>query len=147
MDYELFIQSNKTAVEYAEVLRNILEKKLHIKITQSKDNDSISIYCTFFTIWIELEDDFGLIMAKEIYDFDANIDTKIQVFGRTYDEGLNLLFRLLKCLLEYNDSLLLEENGSYIVLKKEQKEFTSEVLCDHKPEYPFGILNVEVKKL
>lgn len=145
MEYELFIKSNRSVVEYVETLRDILEEKLHIKIIQNKENDSIAICCNFFTIWVELEDDFGLITAKDIYDFDANIDARIQVFGRNYNEGLNLLFQLLKYLLTYNDNLLLEENGCYIILKKEGNKYVSDILCDHKPEYPFDILNVKVK--
>lgn len=60
-----------------------------------------------------------------------------QIFSRSYNEGLNLLFQLLKYLLAYNDNLLLEENGCYIILKKEGNKYVSDILCDHKPEYPF----------
>ena len=145
MEFDLLIESDKSASEYADLLRSLLEEILHIEILQKKDSDTISIGCTFFTMWIELEDDFGLIMAKDTYDFNANIETRIQVFGKTYDKGLKILFQLLKSLSDYDDNLLLEENGSFIVLKKVGNEFVSEVLSTQRAEYPFSILKAEVK--
>ncbi len=58
-----------------------------------------------------------LMLFMREYQFEANASARIQVFKNKFDEGLNLLFFLMKNMMDYQDNdILFLENGSIIVL-------------------------------
>lgn len=147
MDYELLMDSKWTQKSLAMYIKEVIERKLTIDYIE--DSDYIVISCEYFTMSFDLEEIIGLDVIYEEYQFEANASARIQVFKKKFDEGLNLLFFLMKDIMDYQDNdILFLENGSIIVLEKRDNKLITHIDKNWETEYPFNILNrrIEIKR-
>ncbi len=49
---------------------------------------------------IDTEEIMGMDVIKEVFSFEANISIRVQIFGRVFKNGIELLFMLLKFIME-----------------------------------------------
>lgn len=144
MDYELLMDSKWTQKSLAMYVKEVIERKLTIDYIE--DSDYIVISCEYFTMWFDLEEIIGLDVIYEEYQFEANASARIQVFKNKFDEGLNLLFFLMKDIMDYQDNdILFLENGSIIVLEKRSNKLFTHIDKNWETEYPFDILNKRIE--
>ena len=144
MDYELLMDNKWTQKSLAMCVKEVIERKLTIDYIE--DSDYIVISCECFTIRFDLEEIIGLDVIYEEYQFEANASARIQVFKNKFDEGLNLLFFLMKDIMDYQDNdILFLENGSIIVLEKRGNKLITNVDKNWETEYPFDILNRRIE--
>ena len=144
MDYELLMDNKWTQKSLAMYVKEVIERKLMIDYIE--DSDYIVISCEYFTMRFDLEEIIGLDVIYEEYQFEANASARIQVFKNKFDEGLNLLFFLMKNMMDYQDNdILFLENGSIIVLEKRGNKLITHVDKNWETEYPFDILNRRIE--
>lgn len=146
-DYDLVFFSKLPQIEWGKHIYDILKNKMgmdarYYEGIESVDNQEKNYFvitcegCHFFTYLEEGEIDD---LIKEKFDFEANISIHIKMFNKTTEP--EQIFRLIGWLLMDGmaDFLLLEE-GSSIVLKKENETFFTELPED----FPFNLLDKEV---
>lgn len=144
MDYELLMDSKWTQKSLAMCVKEVIERKTIIDYIEY--SDYIGIVCEYFTMTFDLEEIIGLDVISEEYQFEANASARIQVYKNKFNEGLNLLFVLMKDIMNYQDSnILFLENGSIIVLEKRGNKLFTHVDKNWETEYPFDILNRKVE--
>lgn len=146
MDYELVFLSDMSLLEWARYICDLLKKKTSIKVEYKEHLDYISIGCEYMSFIIETDEIVGMDVIKEVFSFEANMSIRIQIFGRVFKNGIELLFALLKIIIEdRREDFLLLENGSEVILKR-----TGEDICTHIPkgyetDFPFALLGREIR--
>lgn len=147
MDYELVFFSESSKIEWGKRIFEILKNKMEMDaeycedIVEDKELSYVIVTCKYFTIFICLEEGWVDEEMKEVFNFKANISIDTQMFNKTFHKGLEVLFTIINWLLKDGmvDFLLLE-NGTSIVLKKENQTLFTET----PKGFPFYILEREV---
>lgn len=145
MDYELLTFSSETLRSYAKLIKDIMENKLDVKIFYEVYSDYIAICHEYMTIFIDLDEIIGLDVIQEEYNFTANISIRIQMFHRTYDSGIKLLFELLRYLISRNENILLIENGDDLIFLKKDMKIYIEDKKNKIVNYPYEIFNLPIE--
>ena len=100
MDYELVFLSEMSLIEWAKYICNVLKKKLGTKVEYKEHSDYISINCEYMSFIIDTDEIIGIDVIKEVFSFEANISIRVQIFGKVFKNGIELLFMLLKLIME-----------------------------------------------
>ncbi|OAB42113.1 hypothetical protein [Paenibacillus glacialis] len=120
MDFELFLESNLSCKSLAEVIEKIIINILNEKVSIHNDEEEIVIGTEYFSLALELEDISDINFVRNHYDLDVNICIRGQLFGNTFYQGLESLFKVMgKFIKQCGGNLLLLENGSDQLLRKE----------------------------
>lgn len=76
--------------------------------------------CKYFTLDIETEDIISLDFLKEEYGMEINAEIGIQLFRKSFEEGLEVLFKIFGNILkEFNPDMVFVENGTDQLFRKE----------------------------
>ena len=108
MDFVLVFFSEMTLTEWGSYLYCLL-RKLDVETTYHEDKGSyISICCPYFTFFLDISEELGMDYFWEEFAFRANIEIELQMFVRTFDIGVEVLFKMLSLIIEEKtDNLML----------------------------------------
>lgn len=147
MEFELLLFSGKTQKEYAYYLIDIISKVLKYNFKSVENHNSVDLCFECMTISIELDDELGLDVIAEDFNFIADTSARIQVFSGFKEPALMLLFKTINEIIkntEYN--LLLIGNGSNLIFKKiDNKYYTSSLSDEYYFEFPFDLLDKKME--
>ena len=143
MDYELLLSGEMSQKSFSIFVKKIIEKRISVDYKQYSDN--IGIACDYFSMFFDLDEIIGLDIIYDEYGFKATANTRVQLFGNTFKQGLELIFIIIKNLAAYtDDDILLLENGSIIVLEKKDGTLFTHINESWETEYPFDLLNIQI---
>lgn len=118
MDCTLFLVSNLDQEILKKTIYDIMCSAVGDKVT-SYDNFS-TLSCKYFTLFIETEDIIGVDDVREEYGLGINAEIRIQLFGKSFEEGLDILFRIFgNILMAFNPDMVFVENGTDQLFRKE----------------------------
>ena len=149
MEFELLLFSKKTQKDYAYYLMKILEKKLNIHFKSIEDQDSINLCLNCMTISVDLEEEVGLEVIEEDFNFVADTSARIQVFSQSRDQALVILFKTINEIIKNTDyNLLLIGDGSNLILEKKNNNYYTSYLDDYYYfKIPFDLLGVKIEEI
>lgn len=149
MDFELLLSSNKTQKDYAYYLIQILKDNLNINFKFVEDHDSINLCLDCMTITIDLEEEVGLEVIEEDFNFVADTSARIQVFSKFRDLALGIIFEIINEIIKNtNYNLLLIGNGSNLILEKKNNNYYTSYLNDcYYFKFPFELLGVKIDEI
>lgn len=149
MDFELLLSSNKTQKDYAYYLIQILKNNLNINFKFVEDHDSINLCLDCMTITIDLEEEVGLEVIEEDFNFVADTSARIQVFSKFRDLALGIIFEIINEIIKNtNYNLLLIGNGSNLILEKKNNNYYTSYLDDYYYfKFPFELLGVKIDEI
>lgn len=149
MEFELLLFSKKTQKDYAYYLMQILEKSLNIHFKSIEDQDSINLCLDCMTISIDLEEEVGLEVIEEDFNFVADTSARIQVFSQFRDHAMVILFKTINEIIKNTDyNLLLIGDGSNLILEKINKNHYTSFLDDYYYfKFPFELLGVKIETI
>ncbi len=120
MDFELFLESSLSHKSLAEFIEKIIIDNLNEKVSVHNNDEEIVIRTEYFSLALEIEDISDITFVRNHYDLDINVCIRVQLFGDTFYQGLEFLFRIVgKYMKQFAGSLLFLENGSDQLLRKE----------------------------
>lgn len=120
MDYELFLNSNLSCKSLTEIIRSILVDTVKEEITVHVSEDEIVIGIKYFSLALEIEDISDIAFIRKHYDLDVNVCIRVELFGDTFYQGIEVLFKVIGNLMRQVDgNLLFLENGSDQLFRKE----------------------------
>ncbi|MBP2111110.1 hypothetical protein [Paenibacillus silagei] len=118
MDCTLFLVSNLDQETLKKTIYHIMCSAVGDKVT-SYDNVS-TLSCKYFTFFIETEDIIGVDDVREEYGLGINTEIRIQLFGKLFEEGLEMLFKIFgSILMAFNPDMVFVENGTDQIFRKE----------------------------
>ncbi|MEJ8548507.1 hypothetical protein [Brevibacillus borstelensis] len=118
MDCALLLVSNLDPKTFKTTIYNIVVETVEDKVTSYENFTRLS--CKYFTIDIETEDIACLSFLREEYKMEINAEIRIQLFGKTFQEGLEALFQVFgKILMTFNPDMVFLENGTDQLFRKE----------------------------
>lgn len=120
MDCELFLLSNLSHKSLGETLERITNEFVNEKVSVNYNEEEIYIGSEYFSLALEIEDTSDIVFVRNYYNLDVNVCIRVQLFGKTFYHGLELLFKIIGKLMKQNDgNLLFLEAGSDQLLRKE----------------------------
>lgn len=120
MDYELFLLSNVSNNSLGEMLERFTTEFANKKASFSCNDEEIVIGSELFSLALEIEDVSDIAFVRNHYNLDVNVCIRIQLFGNTFYQGLELLFKIMGRLMRHIDgNLLFLEDGSAQLLRIE----------------------------
>ena len=146
MDYELVFLSDMSMIEWARYICNVLKEEMSVNVEYKEHVDYVSIVCEYMSFIIDTDEILGMDVIKEVFSFEANVDIRVQKFGRVFKEGIELLFMLLKLIMEdRREDLLLLENGSEVILKRRGEELCTCLPKGYETDYPFRLFEKKIR--
>lgn len=120
MDYELFLSSNLSCKSLAEIIRSIIVGSVNEEITVHISEEEIDIGIKYFSLALEIEDISDIAFIRRHYDLYVNVCIRVQLFGNTFYQGIEVLFKVIGNLMrQVGGNLLFLENGSDQLLRNE----------------------------
>ncbi|GAA0137034.1 hypothetical protein YSY43_38750 [Paenibacillus sp. YSY-4.3] len=120
MDCELFLVSNLDHTVLKKSLSKIISDVLGDKVQEYDNGDSSDISCKYFSMGIETNEITSIDFLREEYKMNIDTELRIQLFGKTFYEGLEVLFKVIGTLMrEIKGDMFFLENGDYQLFRKE----------------------------
>ena len=120
MDCELFLHSNISYKSLGEMLERITNEFVNQKVSVNLNEEEIYIGSEYFSLALEIEDISDIAFVRNHYNLDVNVCIRVQLFGKTFYAGLELLFKIIgKLMKQIDGNLLFLEDGSDQLLRKE----------------------------
>ncbi|WP_339310601.1 hypothetical protein [Paenibacillus sp. FSL M7-0896] len=120
MNFELFLESDLNVESLSEVIREIICTDLNEEVSVHNDEEEIVIGTEYFALALELVDISDINFVRNHYQIDVNICIRVQLFGNTLDQGLEILLKFIgKILKQYVGNLLFLEDGSDQLIRKQ----------------------------
>lgn len=137
MDYELFLRSNLDKNSLGELIERYTTEFVNKKASFSYNKEEIVIGSDFFSLALEIEDISDIAFVRNHYNLDVNVCIRVQLFGNTFYQGLELLFKVIGKLINHNEgNLLFLENGSAQLLRMEKDQLmVNNVLDQYQTKY------------
>ncbi|WP_235218606.1 hypothetical protein [Paenibacillus sp. FSL R7-269] len=121
MDYELFLLSKVINNSLGEMLERFTAEYGDKRVSMSCNDEEIVIGSELFALALEVEDISDIAFVRNHYNLDVNVCIRIQLFGSTFYQGLELLFKIMGRLISHIDgNLLFLEDGSAQLLRMEK---------------------------
>ncbi|WP_119795522.1 hypothetical protein [Paenibacillus thiaminolyticus] len=118
MECTLFLVTNLDQETLKRTIYNIVCEAVEDKVTDYEDFSRLS--CRYFTLDIETEDIISLDFLREEYGMEINAEIGIQLFGKSFEKGLQVLFNIFgNILLAFNPDMVFVENGTDQLFRKE----------------------------
>ncbi|WP_413024846.1 hypothetical protein [Paenibacillus taichungensis] len=118
MDCTLFLVSNLDEEALKRTIIDIVCDTVEDKVTNYEDFSRLS--CKYFTLDIETEDIISIDFLREEYAMGINVEIGIQLFGKLFEEGLEVLFKIFgNILMSFNPDMVFVENGTDQIFRKE----------------------------
>ncbi|MEI2281679.1 hypothetical protein [Paenibacillus polysaccharolyticus] len=120
MDYELFLQTKLDRKSLGELINQYVTETVKENSSLQINEDEIVVGCRFFTFFIEIEDISDITFVQKHYNLVLNVCIRIQLFGRTFNDGIGHLFKVISKLMKVTEgNLLFLEDGSTQLLRME----------------------------
>jgi hypothetical protein len=120
MDYELFLQSKLDRNSLGELIERYVTESVNEKASFQSNEDEIVIGCNFFMFLLEIEDISDITFVQQHYNLNVNVCIRTQLFGSTFSEGIEHIFRIISRLIKHTEgNLLFLEDGSTQLLRME----------------------------
>ncbi|MNO56251.1 hypothetical protein D3C76_467630 [compost metagenome] len=130
MDCTLFLVSNLDKEALKETIYDIVCDTVEDKVTNYENFSRLS--CKYFTLDIETEDIISIDFLREEYGMEINVEIGIQLFGKLFEEGLEVLFKIFgNILLAFNPDMVFVENGTDQIFRKENATVIINTKLDH----------------
>jgi hypothetical protein len=121
MDYELFLQTKLNRKSLVEMINQYVTETVKENSSLQINEDEIVVGCRFFTLFIEIEDISDITFVQKHYNLALNVCITIQLFGRTFNDGIGHLFKVIsKLMKDTKGNLLFLEDGSTQLLRMEK---------------------------
>lgn len=118
MDCTLFLVSNFDKEALKKKIYDIVCDTVEDKVTNYEEFSRLS--CKYFTFYIETEDIMSIDFLKEEYGMEIDVEIGIQLFGKLFEEGLEVLFKIFgNILINLNPDMVFVENGTDQIFRKE----------------------------
>ncbi|MCI1696868.1 hypothetical protein [Aneurinibacillus aneurinilyticus] len=118
MDCALFLVSNLDNETLKRRIYNIVCETVKDKVTSYEVFSRLS--CKYFVLDIETEDIISIDFLREEYGMNINAEIGIQLFGKSFEEGLEVLFKIFgNILMDFNPDMVFVENGTDQLFRKE----------------------------
>ncbi len=118
MDCALFLVTNLDTETLKKNIYNIVCQAIKDEVTAYEEFSRIS--CKYFVLDIETEDIISLDFIREEYNMHINVEIGIQLFGQSFDKGLDVLFHVFGNMIKvFNPDLVFVENGTDQLFRKE----------------------------
>ncbi|MGF6355215.1 hypothetical protein ABIE27_003129 [Paenibacillus sp. 4624] len=125
MDYELFLQTKLDRKSLGELIHQYVTETVKENSSLQINEDEIVVGCRFFTFFIEIEDISDITFVQKHYNLVLNVCIRIQLFGRTFNDGIGHLFKVISKLMKDTEgNLLFLEDGSTQLLRMENGSLT-----------------------
>ncbi|MFD1905331.1 hypothetical protein ACFSQ7_16620 [Paenibacillus rhizoplanae] len=111
----------------AEIIREIICTELNEEVSVHNDEEEIVIGTEYFALALELVDISDIKFVRNHYQIDVSICIRVQLFGNTLDQGLEIMFKVIGKILKTvcweplvfledgSDQLIRKENGQLII--------------------------------
>src|SRR5690348_9434308 len=120
MDYELFLRSNLDLNALEKLLRRYTSEFVNGSASFNSNDEEIVIGSDFFSLTLDIDDISDITFVQKHYNLDVNVCIRTQLFGSTFSEGIEHIFRIISKLIKHTeDNLLLLEDGSTQLLRME----------------------------
>ncbi|MGE6575798.1 hypothetical protein [Paenibacillus xylanexedens] len=120
MDYELFLQNKLDRNSLGELIEQYVTESVVEKASFQCNEEEIVIGSRFFTLHLEIEDISDITFVRQHYNLDVNVCIRTQLFGSTFSEGIEHIFRIISKLIKHTEgNLLFLEDGSTQLLRME----------------------------
>lgn len=137
MDCELFLLTNDNVENIASKFYE-LTSIYSTNAKKSQDEEGIYISCTHYSLIIQKDDSTNILFHEETYKLKINNCITIQLFGKTFDQGLAILFTIFGNIAKnIAENMLFIENGEFQVFRKQQDKLTVNVDLDEYQESYF----------
>lgn len=118
MDCTLYLVSNLDKETLKRTIYDIVCDAVEGKVTNYENFSRLS--CKYFTLDIELEDINSIDFLREEYGMEINVEIGIQLFGKLFSEGLEVLFKIFgNMVIAFNPNMVFVENGTDQIFRKE----------------------------
>ena len=118
MDCTLFLVANLDKETLKQTIYNIVCEAVEDKVVDYEKFSRLS--CKYFTLDIETEDIISLDFIRKEYGMEINTEIGIQIFGRSFEKGLEVLFNIIgNILAAFNPDMVFLENGTDQLFRKE----------------------------
>ncbi len=146
MDFELFLYSVYSVEQISKTLESIISNTLKSDVKYEVNEDYIYIGSNLFSMSLENEDVSDLDFIMKEYNVNVNLCIDIQVYNKTYMEGISEVIKVIGKLLDVIqcDALLLRD-GSKQVLRRDGKELIVNKDIDNVPFEKINLLYKEEK--
>lgn len=125
MNYELFVKSSLYHRSLGEMINQYVTETVKENSSLQINEDEVVVGCRFFTLFIEIEDISDITFVQKHYNLALNICITIQLFDRTFIEGIGHLFKVISKLMKVTEgNLLFLEDGSTQLLRMENGSLT-----------------------
>lgn len=148
--YELLLYGNMTQKYFARYIYTIFNDIIKIHTKYNEYENYINMYCKYLSLDFDTDDDiddleFTLKTAKKVFNFNANISVDIHILNQTFYDGLKILFRLVKTIMDDLDcNILLLEDGSKVILERKNNILYTHVHEGDETDYPFELLERKI---
>ncbi|WP_405155356.1 hypothetical protein [Paenibacillus sp. FSL K6-0108] len=120
MDYELFLKSKLDRNSLGKLIEQSVTESVVEKDSFQSNEEEIVIGSRFFTLHLEIEDISDITFVQQHYNLDVNVCIRTQLFGSTFSEGIEYIFRIISKLMKHTEgNLLFLEDGSTQLLRME----------------------------
>lgn len=121
MDYELFLRSNLDHNSLGKLLERYTTEFVNGSASFNSNDEEIVIGSDFFSLTLEIEDISDITFVQQHYNLDVNVSIRTQLFGSTFSEGIEYIFRIISKLMKHTEgNLLFLEDGSTQLLRMEK---------------------------
>ncbi|MNI50559.1 hypothetical protein D3C73_1052260 [compost metagenome] len=118
MDCTLFLVSNLDQETLKKTIYDIVCNTVEDQVTNNENFSTLS--CEYFTFFIETENIIMIDEVREEYGLGINAEIDIQLFGKTFEEGIEVLFNIFgNILVAFNPDMVFVENGTDQIFRKE----------------------------
>lgn len=137
MNCELLLLTNESVESIASKLYELTS--IHSTNTKkSQDEDGIYIPCAQYSLIIQKDDATNILFYEEAYNLRINNCVTIQLFGKTFDQGLAILFTIFGDIAKtIAENMLFIENGEFQVFRKQQNKLIINTDLDEYREVYF----------
>ncbi|WP_321383095.1 hypothetical protein [uncultured Enterococcus sp.] len=136
MEFELFLFSNRDYCEMIDMVEQIFTNFYGGKVKIIKSEDEFYIGTKYFSFSIEQDDKSDIEFVKKNYDIKVNEYITIEVFNKTFDDGILEALKVMKVLLDGSTNALFLEIGDRQLFRKEDGQlWINTDLEDYQKEY------------
>lgn len=133
MDCTLFLVTNLDHETLKRKIYNIVCEAIEDKVTDFQNSSRLS--CKYFTLDIETEDIISLDFLREEYGMEINAEMGIQLFGNSFEKGIEILFNIFgNILMAFNPDMVFVENGTDQIFRKENETIIINTKLDQYQE-------------
>lgn len=151
MEFSLFLAYPHNYDMFVQKLSEVLNR--HISCKTEFFEGTATFPCEYFTAWVHEEDwvygddrdwveekeDWKSKYAEEVHDVKINANVYIQLFSKTAEKGICIIFKVINDFLKITvGDILLEDNNGYVIFYKRTKEgLWGENHKNYDFEFPF----------